>query len=64
MNRIAGIAILIVGLLLQGWGLNASNSVGSGISRSFTGARTDRSIVKIVGGIVLAADGAGTAFYP
>jgi hypothetical protein len=64
MNRNAGIAILVVGLILVGWGLNGPHSVGSGISRVFTGAPTDKSVFMIVGGVIPAAAGLGTAFYP
>ncbi len=64
MNRVAGIAILVVGIALTIWGLNASHSVGSDISRVFTGAPTDKSVFMIVGGVLLVATGLGTAFYP
>ncbi len=64
MNRIAGIAILVVGIVLLGWGLSASHSVGSSISKLFTGAPTDKSVFLILGGGLLTAVGAGTLFYP
>jgi len=64
MNRIVGIAVLIVGLVLLVWGLNASDSVGSGISRLFTGSPTDKTIYLLVGGGLLVAVGLGSVFYP
>jgi len=64
MQRIAGIALLAVGILLALWGVNASNSVGSSISRVFTGAPTDKSIYLLVGGVVAAIVGATMAWFP
>jgi hypothetical protein len=64
MQRIAGIALLAVGILLALWGVNASNSVGSSFSKLFTGAPTDKSILLLVGGIVVAIAGAGMAWFP
>ena len=64
MQRIAGIALLAVGILLALWGVNASNSVGSSFSRMFTGAPTDKSIYLLVGGVVTAIVGAGMAWFP
>jgi len=64
MRRIAGIAVLVVGIILIGWGLSASDSIGSGFSRLFTGAPTDKTIFLLVGGVVLAVAGAGAALYP
>lgn len=64
MNRIAGLAILVVGLVLLGWGLSASHSFGSSMSKLFTGAPTDKSVFLVLGGGLLSAVGAGTFFYP
>ena len=64
LNRIAGIAILVVGIALLGWGLAATHSLGSSVSKLFTGAPTDRSIFLVLGGGLLTAVGAGTLFYP
>lgn len=64
MNRIVGIAILLVGIVLIVWGVNASESVGSAFSRLFTGAPTDKSIFLLVGGVLIAATGVGALFYP
>ena len=36
MNKVIGIALLIVGVLLLVWGINASDSVGSQISETFS----------------------------
>jgi len=58
MNRIAGIAVLVVGLFLVGWGINASDSLSSGITRIFTGSPTNRAIYLMVGGAILTIVGA------
>lgn len=64
MNRIGGIVILVVGILLIGWGLNSSDSLGSRISRIFSNTPTDRTIYLVVGGALMAAVGASLTFYP
>ncbi len=52
MNKPVSLALLIVGVILVIYGVSASNSVGSGISRMFTGAPTDKAVWLLVGGIV------------
>ena len=59
MNKILSLALLVGGIVLIVYGINASNSVGSDFSRLFTGSPTDKSIWLLIGGIVLAAIGAG-----
>jgi drug/metabolite transporter (DMT)-like permease len=62
MQRFAGIAVLVVGIILIVWGANASQSVSSDISRLFTGSVTDKAIYLIVGGAVALVAGASMAF--
>jgi hypothetical protein len=52
-------ALLAGGIVLIIYGINASNSVGSDISRLFSGTPTDKSIWLLIGGIVAAAVGLG-----
>jgi cell division protein FtsX len=59
MNKLISIAALAGGCVLLGFGLSASDSAGSGISRFFTGAPTDKAIWLIVGGTL--AIGVGLA---
>ena len=59
MNKIVSLALLIGGIVLIIYGVNASNSIGSDFSRLFTGSPTDKSIWLLIGGIVLALVGAG-----
>jgi hypothetical protein len=59
MNRIASLVLLVLGLVLLGMGWDAYRSVSSGVSRVFTGAPTDRSLLLLVGGGVLTVSGLG-----
>lgn len=59
MNKLLSLALLVGGIVLIIYGINASNSIGSGFTRLFTGSPTDKSIWMLLGGIVIAALGAG-----
>ncbi len=59
MNKIVSLALLIGGIVLIIYGVNASNSIGSDFSRLFTGSPTDKSIWLLIGGVVLALVSAG-----
>jgi hypothetical protein len=52
MDKTISLAILAGGILLVIFGVSASNSVSSDISRIFTDAPTDKAIWMLVGGIV------------
>jgi hypothetical protein len=52
MNKATSIALLAIGIVLFIFGMNASDSVGSDLSRAFTGAPTDKTIWLLIGGIV------------
>ncbi len=62
MNKLISIALLILGVIIFGYGLNASDSIGSGFSRLFTGAPTDNTIWLLVGGGLAIAIGAAGLF--
>lgn len=47
------LAMLIVGLVLLIWGVNASESVTSTISEAFDGAPSDKAIWLLSGGLLL-----------
>ena len=51
MTRALGLALLAVGIVLIIWGINASESFISDVSRFFTGQPTDRSMWLTLGGI-------------
>lgn len=58
MNKILSLALLVGGIVLIIYGINASNSIGSDFSRLFTGSPTDKSIWLLVVGIVASLVGA------
>ena len=59
MNRIISLALLVGGIVLIVYGVNASESVSSDVSRFFTGNPTDKTIWFLIGGVVAAALGLG-----
>ena len=59
MNKIVGVALLVVGVVLLVMGINAANSFSSEVSEAFRGTPTDRSIWLLVGGGVLGVAGLG-----
>jgi Co/Zn/Cd efflux system component len=52
MNRAVSLAVLAGGILLTIFGVAASRSFSSDISRFFTGSPTDKAIWMLVGGVV------------
>jgi hypothetical protein len=50
MNRAISLAFLVGGVVLLIFGINASQSLGSDISRFFTGSPTDKAIWMLIGG--------------
>lgn len=57
MNKAVSIALLIGGIVLIVFGVNAYNAPTSEISRFFTGAPTDKALWMLVGGAVAAVIG-------
>ena len=51
MNKPLGIALLVVGVILIIFGISASDSFSSDVSRFFTGNPTDKTIWLLVGGV-------------
>ena len=51
MNKAISLAFLAVGVLLIIYGISASESFSSEISRAFTGSPTDKTIWLLVGGV-------------
>ncbi len=58
MNKPISLILLIVGLILIGYGVSAADSFGSDLSRFFTGSPTDKAIWLLLGGVVAAVVGA------
>jgi hypothetical protein len=52
MNKIVSLALLIGGAVLMIYGINATNSFGSDLSRFFTGSPTNKAIWMLIGGTV------------
>lgn len=50
MNRISGIALLAVGAALVLWGYNESQSLGSRLTRLYSGHPTENAIYYYIGG--------------
>ncbi len=57
MNRILSLAVLAAGIVLIVYGVAASDSFSSEISKAFTGSPTDRTIWLLAGGAALAVVG-------
>jgi hypothetical protein len=62
MTKGIGIALLVVGIALTIYGLNASDSIGSDVSRAVTGTPTEKSMWLLWGGIGATIVGAVTTF--
>ncbi len=52
MNKGISIALLTAGIILVIYGIHASNSFGSDVSRFFTGSPTNKTIWLLIGGVV------------
>jgi len=52
MSKAISLALLAVGILLIVFGVIASESLSSDISRFFTGSPTDKAIWMLIGGVV------------
>jgi hypothetical protein len=57
MNRSIFVAVLVGGIVMIIWGVSASDSFSSDVSRFFTGSPTDKAIWLLVSGIVAAVVG-------
>jgi drug/metabolite transporter (DMT)-like permease len=56
-QRIVGIVILVVGVVILFFGVNASHSVGDQLSNTFTGRFTGTTMWYILGGLAAALCG-------
>jgi Protein of unknown function (DUF3185) len=57
MNKAIGLALLVAGIVVLIFGIQASQSFTSNVSQTFTGAPTNRSIWMIVSGLAAAIVG-------
>lgn len=59
--RVLGIMLLVGGIALLVFGLNATDSVADSVKEGVTGRYTDKTMWYLIGGAVLAAGGAALA---
>jgi len=52
MNKSIAIAVLVGGAILLAFGISASNSFSSDVSRFFTGSPADKTLWMVIGGAV------------
>ena len=64
MNKGIALALLAGGIVLIIFGINASESFGSEVSRFFTGTPTDKSVWLLLGGIAATIVGAVYSLRP
>jgi hypothetical protein len=64
MNKGVGVALIVIGVVLVIYGINASDSASSGFSRIFTGAPTNKTLWLLLGGIGSTIVGAVMTFRP
>ena len=57
MNKIVSLALLIGGVVLIIFGIQATDSFSSDVSRLFTGSPTNKAVWMLIGGIVAAIVG-------
>jgi hypothetical protein len=57
MNKIISPVMLIGGVALMIYGINATNSFSSDVSRFFSGSPTDKAIWMLMGGTVISIIG-------
>jgi uncharacterized membrane protein len=62
-SRALGIVMLVVGVVLLFFGLNATDSVSDTVSEGVTGRYTDKTMWYLIGGAALAIGGALMAFF-
>ena len=64
MNKAIGLALLAMGIALIVYGIDASNSASSTLSRTFNGSPTNKTLWLLIGGIGSAVCGAVLALKP
>jgi uncharacterized membrane protein YidH (DUF202 family) len=53
MNKGISVALLVVGVILLVFGINAYHSASSDVSRFFTGAPTDKALWLLISGVIV-----------
>lgn len=57
MNKMISIGLLVGGVVLIIFGVQAMNSFSSDVSKFFTGSPTDKAVWMLIGGVIAAAIG-------
>ena len=57
MNKIVSLALLVGGVVLIIFGIQATDSFSSDVSRFFTGSPTNKAVWMLIGGIIAAIVG-------
>jgi hypothetical protein len=57
MNKSMSVSLLVIGVILLVFGLNAYHSASSDVSRFFTGAPTDKALWLLIAGVVFSIVG-------
>lgn len=63
MKKILGIGLIVVGAILVYYGLSEGSSPVGELSEALTGSPPERSLLKILGGILLMVIGGGFAIF-
>lgn len=50
--KLAGIALIVLGIVLAFWGYNISDSIGANINEALTGAEPDKVMMLYIGGAI------------
>lgn len=61
--RLVGLIVLVIGVILLGFGINATDTPVDQISETFTGKYTDRTMWYLVGGGAAIVAGGLLAFF-
>ena len=51
-NKLLGLILIVVGVVLIAWGVQMYGSFGSELSRAFSGSPTDKTIAAFIAGAV------------
>ena len=62
MTRLLGIVILVVGVVLLGFGINASQAVAEKVIEGVSGRYSEHTMWYIIGGIAMIIGGGALAF--
>ncbi|HUR29543.1 MAG TPA: DUF3185 family protein [Planctomycetota bacterium] len=57
--RVFGIVLIVLGVILLGFGFNAHDSVADSVKEGITGRYTDRTMGYLIGGAIAAVAGIG-----